>query len=63
MFKGTLSLLVAGAAAYGAYRYSKMSQSEKEALRSRGKDFLNKNLGDLEGMFGRKTQTGNTPTT
>jgi hypothetical protein len=44
-------LLLAAAAAYGYYRYSKMSPQQKSDLRSRGKSFLDKNLGEVKNMF------------
>ena len=50
-------VLLAAAAAYGAYRYNKMSADEKNQLKQRGKDFLNKNLGDLTNLFGKKEKT------
>ena len=51
-----LGLLLAAAAAYGAYRYSKMSPEQKNNLKQRGKDFLDKNLGGMKNMFGKKTE-------
>jgi hypothetical protein len=54
-----IGLLLAAAAAYGAYRYSKMSPQAKSDLRSRGKGFLDKNLGGLGNLFGKKTATAN----
>ncbi len=49
-----LGLLLAAAAAYGYYRYSKMTPDQKSNLKQRGKDFLDKNLGSMKGMFGKK---------
>ena len=49
-----IGLLLAAAAAYGAYRYSKMSTEQKSNLRQRGKDFLDKNLNGVNDMFKRK---------
>lgn len=54
-----ISLLLAAAAAYGAYRYSKMSPEQKSGLRSRGKSFLDKNLGGLSNLFGKRTAAAN----
>lgn len=54
-----LGLLLAAAAAYGYYRYSKMSPEQKSGLRQKGKDFLDKNLGGVKDMFGKKTSTAN----
>lgn len=54
-----IGLLLAGAAAYGVYRYSKMSPQQKSALKQRGKDFLDKNLSGVKNMFGKKTSPAN----
>ena len=60
MQKSKIGLLLAAAAAYGAYRYSKMTPQQKNNLKSRGKNFIDKNLGGLNDLFGKKTtqQTG-----
>ena len=55
-----IGLLLAAAAAYGAYRYSKMSTEQKSNLRQRGKDFLDKNLNGVNDMFKRKRTTTTT---
>jgi len=34
--------LLAAAAAYGAYRYSKMTPEQKTSLKEKGKEYLNK---------------------
>ena len=52
-------LLLAAAAAYGAYRYNKMTPEEKTQIKQRGKDFLNKNLGDVSSLFSKKKTTVN----
>ena len=57
--KKNVGLLLAAAAAYGAYRYSKMSPEQKNSLMTKGKDFLNKNLGDLGDLVGKKKTTVN----
>ena len=49
-----IGLLLAAAAAYGYYRYSKMSPEQKNGLRQKGKDFMDKNLGGLGKLFGKK---------
>jgi hypothetical protein len=60
MQRSKLGLLIAaGAAAYGAYKYSKMTPEQKSNLRTRGKDFFNKNLGGLGNLFGKKSSTVN----
>ncbi|HEX6846807.1 MAG TPA: hypothetical protein VF144_07505 [Chitinophagaceae bacterium] len=53
MQRKLLSLLFA-AAAYGIYRYTKMTPEQKSDLKRRGKEFLNKNMG-FEDINGRKT--------
>jgi hypothetical protein len=53
MQRKSLGLLLAAAAAYGAYKYSKLSPEEKNNLKTKGKDLLNRNLG-LGNLFGRK---------
>ena len=53
MQRKLLGLLFA-AAAYGIYRYTKMTPDQKSDLKRRGKDFLNKNMG-FEDINGRKT--------
>lgn len=54
-----IGLLLAGAAAYGVYRYSKMSPQQKSALKQRGKDFLDKNLSGVKNMFNKKAAPAN----
>ena len=49
-----LSLLIAGLAAYGYYKYSKMSAQEKNDLKEKGKKFVDENLGGLGNIFGKK---------
>lgn len=56
---GLGSLLLLGAAAFGAYKYSKMTDQQKKDLLSKGKSMVNDNLGGLGNIFGRKT--GSTP--
>ena len=59
MTKSKLGLFLAAAAAYGYYRYSKMSPQQKNDLRAKGKDLLNKNLGGLNNIFSRAKATAN----
>ena len=59
MQRGKLGLLLAAAAAFGIYKYSKMSPEQKNNLKTRGKSFLDKNLGGLGHVFGKKTPTAN----
>ena len=42
---GIGSLLLLGAAAFGAYKYSKMSDQQKKDLVDKGKKLVNDNLG------------------
>ena len=50
---GLGSLLLAGAAAYGLYKVSKMSAQERSDLLNKGKKLVNDNLGELKNAFGR----------
>ena len=62
MQRSKVGLLLAAAAAYGAYRYSRMSPQQKTDIKARGKDFLDKNLGDVKNLFSKAkhTTTSNT---
>ena len=54
----TLGLLLAAAAAYGVYKYNKLSPDKKEEWKEKGRDFLNKKAG-LGNLFSKKVgQTG-----
>ena len=58
MQKKLLGLIFA-AAAYGVYRYTKMTPEQKAELKRRGGDFLDKNMGSFGNVFGKKpTVTG-----
>ncbi len=57
--KKGLGLLLAAAAAYGYYRYNKMTPEEKNALVEKGKKILNENLGPLGDMFKPKDKAAN----
>ena len=61
MQKSKIGLLLAAAAAYGVYRYSKMTPEQKSSLKAKGKDFLDKNLGEISSLWGKKkaTMSGN----
>lgn len=54
-----IGLLLAAAAAYGYYRYSKMSPEQKNGMMQKGRDFVDKNLGGLKNVFGKKTSPVN----
>jgi hypothetical protein len=49
---GLGSLLLLGAAAFGAYKYSKMTDQQKTDLKDKGKRFVDENLGGLKNIFG-----------
>ncbi|HEU4471938.1 MAG TPA: hypothetical protein VFR58_12680 [Flavisolibacter sp.] len=51
---GIGSLLLLGAAAFGAYKYSKMTEQQKTDLKNKGKKFMDENLGGLKNVFGGK---------
>ena len=51
---GLGSLLLLGAAAYGAYKFSKMSEQQKSDLKNKGKRFVDDNLGSLKNVWGKK---------
>ena len=52
---GLGSLLLLGAAAFGAYKYSKMSQQQKQDLLNKGKKLVNDNLGGLKNTLGGRS--------
>jgi len=56
MQRKLLGLLFA-AAAYGFYRYSKMTPEEKTDLKKRGKEFLDKNMNGVGNILGQKPVT------
>lgn len=56
---GIGSLLLLGAAAFGAYKYSKMSDQQKKDLVSKGRKLVNDNLGSIGNVFGKKNTTAN----
>lgn len=49
---GLGKLLLLGAAAFGAYKYSKMTEQQKSDLKNKGKKFVDENLGSLKNVFG-----------
>jgi hypothetical protein len=51
---GIGSLLLLGAAAFGAYKYSKMNDQQKKDLLNKGKKLVNDNLGGIGNMLGKK---------
>lgn len=52
-----LGMLLAAAAAYGFYKYRKMTPEQKNDLRTKAKGFMDKNLGGIGNIFGKKTTT------
>ncbi len=59
MQRSKIGLLLAAAAAYGAYKYSRMTPEQKNGLKTKGKDFLNKNMGGLNNLFNKAKATTN----
>ena len=58
MTRGKVGFLIAaGAAAYGAYRLSKMTPEQKSNLRTKGKDLFDRS--GIGNLFSRKTATTN----
>lgn len=51
---GLGSLLLLGAAAFGAYKYSKMSEQQKSDLKNKGKKLVDENLGRVKNVFGQR---------
>ncbi len=54
MQKKGLGLLIAAAAAYGVYRFSKMKPEQKKAWKEKGMKFMDENF-NFGHMFGKKT--------
>jgi hypothetical protein len=51
---GLGGLLLLGAAAFGVYKYSKMSAEDKKNLKDKGKKMFDENLGSLKNIFGNR---------
>ena len=49
----SIGVLLVAAAAYGLYKYKKMSAEEKRELMAKGRDFMDRKLG-LGNLFGKK---------
>ena len=60
MQKKGLGLLMAAAAAYGYYRYSKMTPEQRTALKEKEKKWVNDNIGPLGNIFETEPKTGPT---
>jgi hypothetical protein len=59
MQRGKIGMLLgAAAAAYGAYRLYKMTPEQKSNLKTKGRNFVDKNLG-LGKLFAKKTSAAN----
>ena len=54
MQKKAIGLLLAAAAAYGYYRYSKMTPDQKKKMMQKRKDLLKDNFGGIADFFGTK---------
>ena len=57
MQKKAIGVLLAAAAAYGYYRYSKMTPEQKKKMVAKGKDLLKDNFGGIGDFFGKKPTT------
>lgn len=55
MQKKAMGMLLAAAAAYGYYRYSKMTPEERKNMMEKGKQLFNENFGRVGDLFGKKT--------
>jgi hypothetical protein len=51
MSKGKMGLMLAAVAAYGVYRYSRMTADQKEKMKAKGRKFVNRFKG-MGGKFG-----------
>lgn len=54
-----LGLLLAGLAAYGYYKFSRMSPTEKSAMKQKARKYMDDGLGKIENLF-RPKKTTNT---
>ena len=62
MTRGKIGLMVAAAAAaYGAYRYSKMTPDQRNGIKTKARDFLNKNVSGVKNIFNRQNGEVNVP--
>ena len=50
-------MLLAAAAAYGYYRYSKMTPEERKNMIEKGKQLFIENFGRVGDLLGKKTDT------
>jgi hypothetical protein len=58
MLQNKTGLLLAGLAAYAAYRYSKMSIEQKTSLKEKGRKLADRYLpGNLKNIFGSEPET------
>ena len=54
--RGMGPLILAGLAAYGYYKYSKMNEEQKRNLKEKGKKLFDENVPqNLKNVFARKT--------
>jgi hypothetical protein len=54
----TLGLLLAGAAAFGLYKYSKLTPQQKRELKEKGRDFWDKKM-RMGQLLPKKRPAGN----
>ncbi len=57
MSRKKIGLLLAAAAAYGIFKYSKLTPEQKNSLMTKGKDLLSKNLGSLKNTAHKASST------
>lgn len=56
--RGLGPLILAGLAAYGFYKYSKMNEEQKRNLKEKGKKLFDENIPqNLKDVFGKKTSS------
>jgi len=53
MSRRKISLLLAAAAAYGIYKYSKLTTAEKNELMDKGKELLSKGMSGVTDAFNK----------
>ena len=59
MRRNGLGLLLAGLAAYGYYKYSRMNDQQKRDLKEKGKRFFDENIPDsMRNIFSKKVNNG-----
>ncbi|MES2774970.1 MAG: hypothetical protein V4722_12340 [Bacteroidota bacterium] len=54
-----VGLLIAVAAAYAYYHYTRLTPEERKDIMDKGKDFLNKGMSGFGNLFGKATAAAN----